>query len=190
MSLSLCHSFRHSLTGSGIRYLATGGADTMINLYETDSWICSQTIVGCESVSTSRTCLACETQSISSYSINGLSFSHDGEFIAVATQGTMMDIVSSFCALENLDCTNSISCTVCYRNRRGDPPCYNSGTNPEHCLASFKASHCLLRANTEDGNGTSASCYSQSFWSRSVTACNLGVTHCGDMIAYALPFAP
>jgi THO complex subunit 3 len=35
------------------RYLATGGHDTVVNLFDTAEWICARTITGCECVARS-----------------------------------------------------------------------------------------------------------------------------------------
>ena len=58
-----------------VRYVATGGMDTIVNLFDTEEWICARTI----------TC--------SEYPTNALSFSHDGEYLAIASQGSYIDIV-------------------------------------------------------------------------------------------------
>ncbi|KAI0638425.1 WD40 repeat-like protein [Trametes polyzona] len=58
------------------RYLASGGHDSIVNLFDVSEWICVRTITACD------------------YSINALSFSHDGEFIAIANAGSYIDIVS------------------------------------------------------------------------------------------------
>ncbi|KAJ3526002.1 hypothetical protein NM688_g8316 [Phlebia brevispora] len=59
------------------RYMASGGQDTIVNLYDVSDWICVRTI----------TC--------SEYPTNALSFSHDGEFIAIASQGPYIDICAT-----------------------------------------------------------------------------------------------
>ncbi|KAH9943213.1 WD40 repeat-like protein [Epithele typhae] len=56
------------------RYLASGGNDSIVNLFDVSSWICARTIAVCN------------------HGINALSFSHDGEFIAIANQGNYIDI--------------------------------------------------------------------------------------------------
>jgi len=56
------------------RYLASGGHDSIVNLFDLSDWICSRTITSCE------------------YSINALSFSYDGEYLAIANAGTYIDI--------------------------------------------------------------------------------------------------
>lgn len=60
------------------RYHATGGADSIVNLFDPEDWICVRTITSCE------------------YSITGLSFSHDGEYLAISSAGPYIDI----CAVE------------------------------------------------------------------------------------------
>ncbi|THH12351.1 hypothetical protein EW145_g58 [Phellinidium pouzarii] len=60
------------------RYLASGGNDSIVNLFDMTEWICVNTITACED------------------SINALSFSHDGEYLAIASQGSYIDI----CAVE------------------------------------------------------------------------------------------
>lgn len=58
-------------------YLASGGADCIVNLYDTKDWICARTI----------TC--------SEHSINALSFSFDGEYLAIASAGPYIDICAT-----------------------------------------------------------------------------------------------
>ncbi|KXN92347.1 THO complex subunit 3 [Leucoagaricus sp. SymC.cos] len=60
------------------RYLASGGLDSIVNLFDMRDWIVARTITACE------------------HSINDLSFSHDGEFLAIASTGSYIDI----CAVE------------------------------------------------------------------------------------------
>ncbi|PPQ79523.1 hypothetical protein CVT25_003405 [Psilocybe cyanescens] len=59
------------------RYLASGGLDSIIDLFDLDEWICARTITVCEN------------------SIYGLSFSHDGEYLAIANAGTYIDICAT-----------------------------------------------------------------------------------------------
>ncbi|KAH9482501.1 THO complex subunit 3 [Psilocybe cubensis] len=59
------------------RYLASGGYDSIIDLFDLDEWICARTISACENV------------------INALSFSHDGEYLAVASAGSYIDICAT-----------------------------------------------------------------------------------------------
>ncbi|KAF5346037.1 hypothetical protein D9757_014279 [Collybiopsis confluens] len=61
------------------RYLATGGNDSIVNLFDTQDWICERTITSCD------------------HAINALSFSFDGEYIAIASGGAYIDI----CATES-----------------------------------------------------------------------------------------
>ncbi|KAL1946454.1 hypothetical protein VTO73DRAFT_14558 [Trametes versicolor] len=60
------------------RYLASGGNDSIVNLFDVSEWVCVRTITACD------------------HSITALSFSHDGEFIAIANAGNYIDI----CAVE------------------------------------------------------------------------------------------
>ncbi|KAI0832675.1 WD40 repeat-like protein [Trametes gibbosa] len=60
------------------RYLASGGHDSIVNLFDLSEWICIRTITACD------------------HAINAISFSHDGEFIAIANAGSYIDI----CAVE------------------------------------------------------------------------------------------
>jgi len=55
------------------RYLVTGGADSMINIFGVEDWMRVNTA-------------SCEHQ------ITGLSFSHDGEYIAASTLGDYIEI--------------------------------------------------------------------------------------------------
>ncbi|KAF8655344.1 hypothetical protein AX16_003117 [Volvariella volvacea WC 439] len=59
------------------RYLASGGYDSIVNLFELSDWICTRTITSCE------------------YSINGLGFSFDGEYLAIASAGSYIDICAT-----------------------------------------------------------------------------------------------
>ncbi|RDX53847.1 WD40 repeat-like protein [Lentinus brumalis] len=60
------------------RYLASGGNDSIVNLFDLSEWLCARTITACDNA------------------VSGLSFSHDGEFIAIASAGNYIDI----CAVE------------------------------------------------------------------------------------------
>ncbi|EJD01319.1 WD40 repeat-like protein [Fomitiporia mediterranea MF3/22] len=60
------------------RYLASGGNDSIIDIFDMTEWICVNTITCCD------------------HSITSLSFSHDGEYLAVASQGSYIDV----CAVE------------------------------------------------------------------------------------------
>ncbi|KAH8118461.1 WD40 repeat-like protein [Phellopilus nigrolimitatus] len=59
-------------------YLASGGNDSIVNIFDMSEWICINTITACD------------------HSINALSFSHDGEYMAIANQGSYISI----CAVE------------------------------------------------------------------------------------------
>ncbi|THV08239.1 WD40 repeat-like protein [Dendrothele bispora CBS 962.96] len=59
------------------RYFASGGFDSIVNLFDPLDWICARTITSCE------------------HSINALSFSHDGEYLAIASAGTYIDICAT-----------------------------------------------------------------------------------------------
>ncbi|TFK43802.1 WD40-repeat-containing domain protein [Crucibulum laeve] len=59
------------------RYLASGGYDSIVNMFDLNDWICARTITSCE------------------HSINALSFSHDGEYLAIANAGTYIDICAT-----------------------------------------------------------------------------------------------
>ncbi|KAJ3792659.1 WD40-repeat-containing domain protein [Lentinula aff. detonsa] len=59
------------------RYLATGGHDSIVNLFDLHDWICVRTITSCD------------------HSINALSFSFDGEYIAIASGGNYIDICAT-----------------------------------------------------------------------------------------------
>lgn len=56
------------------RYLASGGHDSIVNLFDMQEWICARTITDCDA------------------SINALSFSHDGEFLAIASAAPHIEI--------------------------------------------------------------------------------------------------
>jgi len=59
------------------RYLASGGYDSIVNMFDLNDWICARTITSCE------------------HSINSLSFSHDGEYLAIANAGPYVDICAT-----------------------------------------------------------------------------------------------
>ncbi|KIK67706.1 hypothetical protein GYMLUDRAFT_256545 [Collybiopsis luxurians FD-317 M1] len=59
------------------RYLATGGNDSIVNLFDLQDWICERTITSCD------------------HAINSLSFSFDGEYIAIASGGNYIDICAT-----------------------------------------------------------------------------------------------
>ncbi|KAG6910126.1 hypothetical protein DXG01_012885 [Tephrocybe rancida] len=60
------------------RYLASGGFDSIVNMFDLNEWICARTIT------------------VSEHAINALSFSHDGEYLAIANGGNYIDIVRLF----------------------------------------------------------------------------------------------
>ncbi|KAJ7119486.1 WD40-repeat-containing domain protein [Mycena epipterygia] len=59
------------------RYLASGGKDSIVNMFDLAEWICVRTITVCEN------------------SINAISFSHDGEYLAIANSGNYIDICAT-----------------------------------------------------------------------------------------------
>ncbi|KAI0941360.1 hypothetical protein AcW1_004902 [Taiwanofungus camphoratus] len=59
------------------RYLASGGHDSIVNMFDLSEWICARTITACDNA------------------INALSFSHDGEFLAIANAGSYIDICAT-----------------------------------------------------------------------------------------------
>ncbi|KAH9988415.1 WD40-repeat-containing domain protein [Russula vinacea] len=59
------------------RYLASGGYDSIVNLFDTSEWIAARTITVCEQA------------------ISDLSFSHDGEYLAIAGAGNYIDICAT-----------------------------------------------------------------------------------------------
>jgi len=59
------------------RYLASGGYDSIVNIFDLNEWICSRTIASCENA------------------INALSFSFDGEYLAIASTGSYIDICAT-----------------------------------------------------------------------------------------------
>ncbi|KAL5508132.1 hypothetical protein ACEPAH_5750 [Sanghuangporus vaninii] len=60
------------------RYLVSGGNDSIIDIFDTAEWICINTITCCD------------------HSITSLSFSHDGEYLAIGSHGSYVDL----CAVE------------------------------------------------------------------------------------------
>ncbi|KAF7290897.1 WD-REPEATS-REGION domain-containing protein [Mycena chlorophos] len=59
------------------RYMASGGNDSIVNLFDINDWICARTITSCE------------------HSVNSVSFSHDGEYLAIASAGSYIDICAT-----------------------------------------------------------------------------------------------
>ncbi|TFK55614.1 WD40 repeat-like protein [Heliocybe sulcata] len=59
------------------RYLASGGHDSIVNMFDTSEWICARTITACDNA------------------ITALSFSYDGEFLAIASSGNYIDICAT-----------------------------------------------------------------------------------------------
>ncbi|KZT05641.1 WD40 repeat-like protein [Laetiporus sulphureus 93-53] len=83
-SLSLIHAAPAHVGGCSAialdprgRYLASGGHDAIVNLFDLSEWIFARTITACDNA------------------INALSFSHDGEFLAIANSGSYIDICST-----------------------------------------------------------------------------------------------
>lgn len=63
------------------RYLASGGNDSIINMFDLEEWICARTITTCD------------------HAITGLSFSYDGEYLAISNAGNYIDIVAAETAM-------------------------------------------------------------------------------------------
>ncbi|KAH8830280.1 WD40 repeat-like protein [Flagelloscypha sp. PMI_526] len=59
------------------RFIATGGQNSIINLFSTSTLICENTITCCE------------------HSVKSIGFSHDGEFLAIANAGDYIDICAT-----------------------------------------------------------------------------------------------
>ncbi|TEB30032.1 WD40 repeat-like protein [Coprinellus micaceus] len=59
------------------RYLASGGVDSIVNLFDLEDWISARTITSCE------------------HSINSISFSSDGEYLAISTTGSYLEICAT-----------------------------------------------------------------------------------------------
>lgn len=89
------------------------------------------------------------TQTVDPYSndINAVSFSHDGEFIAIANNGNYIDIVSfcDFIQLQSQILTDGD--TVCYRNGYANASRTLSRSVTDCYLASLKIYHRLLRSD-------------------------------------------
>ena len=78
------------------RYLASGGFDSIVNLFDTSEWIAARTITVCECVFCfvySRARQASKLTLNARQAISDLSFSHDGEYLAIAGAGNYIDIV-------------------------------------------------------------------------------------------------
>ncbi|KAJ8086981.1 hypothetical protein PM082_005806 [Marasmius tenuissimus] len=59
------------------RYLATGGNDSIVNLFDVNDWISAKTITSCD------------------HAITAISFSYDGEYTAIASAGPYIDICAT-----------------------------------------------------------------------------------------------
>ena len=78
------------------RYLASGGFDSIVNLFDTSEWIAARTITVCEYVLLPRgdsSKLTMMSYPNDRQAISDLSFSHDGEYLAIAGAGNYIDIV-------------------------------------------------------------------------------------------------
>ncbi len=91
------------------RYLASGGFDSIVNLFDTSEWIAARTITVCECVVS---CVSHSTYlTAPRQAISDLSFSHDGEYLAIASAGNYIDIVrycSSLFPLSRIDGCRSV----------------------------------------------------------------------------------
>jgi len=59
------------------RYVASGGHDSIVNLFDVAEWITARTIVSCD------------------HAITSLSFSHDGEYLAISSESSYIDICAT-----------------------------------------------------------------------------------------------
>jgi len=75
------------------KYIASGGHDSIVNLFDVSEWICARTITCCEWVLSPVAHFVLSHIS-NSHAINALSFSHDGEYLAISNTSTYIDIVS------------------------------------------------------------------------------------------------
>ncbi|KAK0464504.1 WD40-repeat-containing domain protein [Desarmillaria tabescens] len=75
------------------RYLASGGFDSIVNLFDLTEWICARTITACEYVSLFL--LLFLPTSPCRHQISSLSFSHDGEYLAIGSTGVYVDICAT-----------------------------------------------------------------------------------------------
>ena len=106
------------------RYLASAGHDSIVNMFDLSEWICMKTITTSECVqdayhsSTPDT----DTHAHCSHPITGLSFSYDGEFIALSTQGPYIDIVGHFPTSPRKTSPLTRFSVVCNRDWRAPPP--------------------------------------------------------------------
>ena len=91
---------------------------------------------------------------VHSHSVTGVSFSFDGEFIAISSQGPFIDIVSMLPYLVLVSCT--YASTVCDRNRCIAASCSYIVSFTNSLLASVQVPVCILRA--DEGGATHGSC--------------------------------
>ncbi|KAI0775391.1 WD40-repeat-containing domain protein [Irpex lacteus] len=94
-------------------YLATGGNDSIVNLFDTNEWLCARTITACD------------------HAVNALSFSHDGEFLAIASSGNYIDIVRTVPhAIKRITHWYYEFGIVCDRDRHASTSCPTLGPSP------------------------------------------------------------
>ncbi|KAG6861575.1 hypothetical protein C0995_014871 [Termitomyces sp. Mi166 len=79
------------------RYLASGGFDSIVNMFDLNEWICARTITVSEYVPLFLLSSFNERSSElwNRNAINALSFSHDGEYLAIANAGNYVDICAT-----------------------------------------------------------------------------------------------
>lgn len=122
-------------------------------MFDTTEWICVNTITSCELVSrfdSSSSIVSEPIAFIVRHSVTSLSFSYDGEYLAIASQGSYIDIVR-WSLYFVASCLTTINLAVFIRNLSPYTPCSYIGTSPRRCMASFEAYLCMLWASESWG---------------------------------------
>src|SRR6266545_2732235 len=96
------------------------------------------------------------------FSINALSFSHDGEYLAIANAGTYIDIVRLLSSFHF--CLASDLFEVCYRNEHSTPSSSCLGSFSDCDMASIKVCYCILWTNEAEGRWSCPCCCYQHVW--------------------------
>ena len=114
-----------------------------MNLFDTSEWIAARTITVCECVAPPWLWVWSETDN-ARQAISDLSFSHDGEYLAIAGADNCVDIVRAIFYLFVWD--------LCARDfSRSD-------------VASLKLCHCVLRTDEATRGWIGAGYCDQTFW--------------------------
>ena len=89
-------SYVNSFEIFSCRYLASGGLDSIVNLFDLRDWIVARTLTTCEYDIHILAFILIDLSIsfINRHSVNDLDFSYDGEYLAIASTGSYIEIVS------------------------------------------------------------------------------------------------